>query len=212
MSLLNKTRAAWEDAQPRADLPSPAAAGAGGPVRLLRPLLGVRKRQLEAYCRERGLSWAEDATNSDTRFLRNLLRQRLAAAPGPSDRSCGDIVADVMRLTVACQAARTALEAQSRALLAAAVKPAERGDGGGVILNLGVFAAAGRSVGVRALAALLQVPPASLHATLQQGGLRLQTLSLRSKEKHCRKTLLRNSRMRCLPFHFTKYFSPIQLQ
>ena len=47
-------------------------------VQLIRPLLGVRKAQLEQFCREEGLHWVEDPTNQDTSFLRNLLRQRLA--------------------------------------------------------------------------------------------------------------------------------------
>lgn len=44
---------------------------------LVRPLLGVRRTDLEAYCAARGLVAREDATNSDTRFLRNRIRLEL---------------------------------------------------------------------------------------------------------------------------------------
>ena len=50
----------------------------GFQVQLVRPLLGVRKAQLEQFCRDEGLHWVEDPTNQDTSFMRNLLRQRLA--------------------------------------------------------------------------------------------------------------------------------------
>jgi tRNA(Ile)-lysidine synthase len=44
---------------------------------LVRPLLALRKRELEAYCRSRGLAWREDASNRSLRFSRNRLRLRL---------------------------------------------------------------------------------------------------------------------------------------
>ena len=42
--------------------------------RILRPLLGVSKAELEAYLRERGLIWREDETNHDTQYTRNWVR------------------------------------------------------------------------------------------------------------------------------------------
>lgn len=41
---------------------------------LLRPLLGVRRAELEAYCRVNGIVWREDETNQDTRYRRNWVR------------------------------------------------------------------------------------------------------------------------------------------
>jgi len=41
---------------------------------LIRPLLGVRRADVEAHLRARGLGWVEDASNRDTRFLRNRIR------------------------------------------------------------------------------------------------------------------------------------------
>ncbi len=46
----------------------------GSPSRIFRPLLGVRRSETLAYCRELGLSPLEDETNSDARIPRNLLR------------------------------------------------------------------------------------------------------------------------------------------
>ena len=51
--------------------PSPVA---GAAARLFRPLLGVRRAETLAYCRQLGLSPLEDETNSDARIPRNLLR------------------------------------------------------------------------------------------------------------------------------------------
>lgn len=48
-----------------------------GRVRLLRPLLSVSRRQIEAYARAQGLVWVEDESNLDTRHARNHLRHRV---------------------------------------------------------------------------------------------------------------------------------------
>jgi len=53
----------------RALLGMPASEG-----RLVRPLLGVTREQTAAYCRERGLEWREDESNSDERFARTRVR------------------------------------------------------------------------------------------------------------------------------------------
>ena len=42
-----------------------------------RPLLGVTKPELIDYANEHELTWHEDATNKDTKYLRNDLRQKL---------------------------------------------------------------------------------------------------------------------------------------
>jgi tRNA(Ile)-lysidine synthase len=41
---------------------------------LLRPLLAVSRADIEAYARQRGLSWVEDESNEDTAYGRNFLR------------------------------------------------------------------------------------------------------------------------------------------
>ena len=45
--------------------------------RLLRPLLGVMRGEIEAYARDRALSWVQDASNADTGFARNFLRHEV---------------------------------------------------------------------------------------------------------------------------------------
>ncbi|WP_369987781.1 tRNA lysidine(34) synthetase TilS [Pseudomonas xanthosomatis] len=54
-----------------AAMPETRALGQG---RLVRPLLRVARRQLQAYAEERGLVWVEDPSNADTGFARNFLR------------------------------------------------------------------------------------------------------------------------------------------
>jgi tRNA(Ile)-lysidine synthase len=44
---------------------------------LIRPLLEVERREVEAFLRERGIAWREDSTNADPRFARNRIRHEL---------------------------------------------------------------------------------------------------------------------------------------
>jgi len=46
-------------------------------VRIVRPMLGVRRDQIEQYCLSRGLSWRTDSTNADTVYRRNFIRHEL---------------------------------------------------------------------------------------------------------------------------------------
>ena len=46
-------------------------------LRLLRPLLGVTRREIEQYASARGLPWVEDDSNADAVYLRNFLRQQI---------------------------------------------------------------------------------------------------------------------------------------
>ena len=41
---------------------------------IIRPLLGIRRRELEDYLESIGQSWREDSTNADSRFTRNRVR------------------------------------------------------------------------------------------------------------------------------------------
>lgn len=45
--------------------------------RLLRPLLAVGRKAIQDYARRHQLQWCEDESNSDQRFSRNFLRQRI---------------------------------------------------------------------------------------------------------------------------------------
>ncbi|HSP68791.1 MAG TPA: tRNA lysidine(34) synthetase TilS [Bryobacteraceae bacterium] len=44
---------------------------------LVRPLLGVTRSEVEAFLRQRGIGWREDASNRDPRFARNRIRHDL---------------------------------------------------------------------------------------------------------------------------------------
>ena len=44
---------------------------------IIRPLLEVRRRELESYLGKVRQSWREDATNLDTKFTRNRVRKLL---------------------------------------------------------------------------------------------------------------------------------------
>src|SRR5262249_45929742 len=50
---------------------------AGSPA-LLRPLLRLRRVELEAYAHSRGVAWVEDESNRDCHHRRNLVRHEIA--------------------------------------------------------------------------------------------------------------------------------------
>ena len=49
----------------------------GGKGRIVRPLLGVRRAEVEAFLRARGQGWREDASNADVALTRNRVRHAL---------------------------------------------------------------------------------------------------------------------------------------
>ncbi|MFN4341066.1 MAG: tRNA lysidine(34) synthetase TilS [Azonexus sp.] len=51
-----------------------------GERRLLRPLLGVARGEIETYARQAGLAWIEDESNRDTGLTRNYLRHEALVA------------------------------------------------------------------------------------------------------------------------------------
>jgi len=57
-----------------AAMPRERALGQG---RLVRPLLGCSRRQLQHYAQAHALGWVEDPSNADTRFARNYLRREV---------------------------------------------------------------------------------------------------------------------------------------
>ncbi len=58
-----------------AGMPACARFGAG---RIVRPLLGATRAQLERYARDHRLEWLDDPANDDLRYDRNYVRRRLA--------------------------------------------------------------------------------------------------------------------------------------
>lgn len=53
---------------------------------IVRPLLRVPKAEIVAYAKEHGLLWREDSTNSDLRYLRNVVRLRVLPKASPNMR------------------------------------------------------------------------------------------------------------------------------
>jgi tRNA(Ile)-lysidine synthase len=50
-------------------------------LRVVRPLLGVRRKELERFLRERGQTWRDDSSNRSDAFARNRLRMFLRSRP-----------------------------------------------------------------------------------------------------------------------------------
>lgn len=46
-------------------------------TRCLRPMLALRRREIEAFAKERGLTWVEDSSNASSKYTRNFLRNEI---------------------------------------------------------------------------------------------------------------------------------------
>lgn len=66
--------------------------------RLIRPLLGVRKAELAAYLRERGIPHVEDDSNRDRRYLRNRIRAEVIPRLTALNPNIADTLARQARL------------------------------------------------------------------------------------------------------------------
>jgi tRNA(Ile)-lysidine synthase len=103
---------------------------------LLRPLLGVSRRQVMAHLRARQLPWREDPTNADTRLMRNRVRHELI--PYLESRFNGSVRATLAR-TAAVLGDEAALLGRRAAALFARVGRREEG---AVVLSRSALAAA----------------------------------------------------------------------
>lgn len=65
-------------------------AGLAAPSAIVRPFLGVSRRQIEAYAKARGLTWLEDPSNASLAFLRNRVRHQLLPALRRADPCIDD--------------------------------------------------------------------------------------------------------------------------
>lgn len=54
--------------------------------KILRPLLGYTKSGIKEYAKSHNLSWVEDSTNQDLRYLRNEIRQKLVTKMNTKQR------------------------------------------------------------------------------------------------------------------------------
>ncbi|MGH7420630.1 MAG: tRNA lysidine(34) synthetase TilS, partial [Candidatus Rokuibacteriota bacterium] len=114
----------------------PRGLGGIAPARglLIRPLIETRRSAIEEHLRERGLSWAEDPSNRDPRFLRNRIRHDLL--PFMAELTGASVVESLGRSAAAARAVVADLEDRARGDLA---RLAIR-DGAGVTLDIGALA------------------------------------------------------------------------
>jgi tRNA(Ile)-lysidine synthase len=88
----------------------------GTRTRVLRPLLGVARAEIEAFARARGLEWVEDESNADTARQRNFLRHEALPA---LERQFPAARAAVARAAANLGEARELLDAMARSDLGA---------------------------------------------------------------------------------------------
>ncbi|MBC7106471.1 MAG: tRNA lysidine(34) synthetase TilS [Firmicutes bacterium] len=97
----------------------------------VRPLLGLRRWEIEAYCAARGLAVRHDPSNRDPAFLRNRLRRELI--PWLEERYNPGLVPALMRTAEVCRAEDEYLsERAAEAYRAVRCGP----EGGAVVLDL----------------------------------------------------------------------------
>ncbi len=97
--------------------------------RLLRPLLGVRRSETEAACREAGLDWWSDPHNADPAYSRSRLRGALSTLSGALGPGLPEALARTAEL---CRADADLLDTLAARLLIEASQP----DGGVAIVPL----------------------------------------------------------------------------
>jgi tRNA(Ile)-lysidine synthase len=77
--VMKMLRGAWTEGlrgiSPEVQGPGTRDQGTGG--RVVRPMLGVRRAEVEAFLQQRGQGWRDDATNRDLSLTRNRVRHEL---------------------------------------------------------------------------------------------------------------------------------------
>ena len=91
-------------------------------VNILRPLLEVRKAELQEVCRREGVEWIEDPSNQSSDFVRNNIRQIL--------RKNEDLFPGIVRLIHTCQNVREELKQQGEVTCSRASQRSWDSDGG----------------------------------------------------------------------------------
>ncbi len=70
----------------------------GGVGRIVRPMLRVRRAEVEAFLRERGQGWRDDASNKDVTLTRNRVRHELMPMLRRFNPAVDDMLANVAEL------------------------------------------------------------------------------------------------------------------
>ncbi|MBL7134571.1 MAG: tRNA lysidine(34) synthetase TilS [Phycisphaerae bacterium] len=121
----------------------PARRLGGSPVMLVRPLLRVRRAEIERYCRRAGIAWRMDPTNTEARFRRNFIRHELLGLL--RDRLNPRADEAILRLAEAAADADAYLTAQADEVLSRAREPADgpaggpQGPPGALLLDCGLL-------------------------------------------------------------------------
>lgn len=136
------------------------------PGRIVRPLLEVRRAELETYLKALGQAWREDASNADARFTRNRVRHELMPVLRSYNPGLDELLA---RTAEVARDEEAYWQAEVARLLPQLVLPGTPVRGGG--------RAAGAALGVRALSVELTRLRA-LPAALQRRVLRAMALEL----------------------------------
>jgi len=96
-----------------------------GKVQLVRPLLGSTRREVEQFCRRRGLVWREDLSNRQLRYRRNFIRHELL--PLMREKLNPRIDEALIRLADGATQAEQYLSACATAAMDQAIRPAPPG-------------------------------------------------------------------------------------
>jgi len=107
-----------------AGIPAARPLGEAG-VMVVRPLLGCRREQLEAFCRRSHLTWRTDPTNAELDFRRNFIRHRLLPLLREHLNARTDEA--ISRLAAAAEKIEAYLATRAAEVLKDAQRPAERG-------------------------------------------------------------------------------------
>src|SRR4029077_18975478 len=99
-------------------------AGLRAPSDVLRPLIDVRRTDLEAYAKAHGLKWVDDPTNRRSAYLRNRIRRDLLPA---LVRVRGDFDAELIEIGERAAVWRRDLAAMVERMVPFEVKECEGG-------------------------------------------------------------------------------------
>jgi tRNA(Ile)-lysidine synthase len=115
-------------------------------LRVVRPLLGLDRSELQAWLTANGVRWRDDPMNAKDRFARTRIRHAwpILEQIGLTKARIADAASHLARV-------RLALEAETDAFLAQAVRAVPNG----VVLDAKALSGVPREIGLRALATLL---------------------------------------------------------
>ncbi len=94
-------------------------------IKLVRPLLCLRRQQLLNYVQSQGIPWREDRSNRDCRFTRNQIRHRLL--PALQAQAHCDLVEPLGALAAQTHHWQTHCRQQAQRLWQMSVAPSEQG-------------------------------------------------------------------------------------